>query len=545
MRFDDRLETVLRIDPTHAGGRNAMWCQLVDMLAQSGQSMSQPAVARGLAATAMLRDDVPLDMRVSTARAVAARCRFAPLAAMMAHDQPPVVVAFMDHVALDDGDWATTMADLGPLARSRLRQRADLPQTAHRALAAFGTIDFALGNDAQTGDAVYNGAISANELTPDPLPPAELAEALPGTAAAHETASDVAQPGPINVAAIPAGQSNIADLVKRIEAYRERNPDAGRNGTQTAQSTPAQVADKIAFRTDIEGYLRAIDGANRGAFIGLIIAQPAHSGESGFDAGVARAFNKRAPVRAGRLWLSGQGPSSGHWLVDADPQFDRLTGRFQGFVGQIRRSLGDIAEQVAVLADAGAPSRPLAEGMRQMVHELRSPLNAINGFAQLIEGQYFGPVPHHYRELAQSIMADSGKLAGAFDDIDTAARMDMGTIGVEPGQSDFAQAISSAIGDLIASTNPRDTDFAITGLNTPMLIGVPQHDASRIASRLLGAITQNCGAGDIVLGELASSPRTHRASLTMCLPERLLTTDLHAAMVDLDGSQSTNVDGGV
>ncbi|NJS15812.1 MAG: histidine kinase, partial [Sphingopyxis sp.] len=76
-----------------------------------------------------------------------------------------------------------------------------------------------------------------------------------------------------------------------------------------------------------------------------------------------------------------------------------------------------------------------------MVHELRSPLNAISGFAQLIEGQFFGPVSNRYRDLARNIIADANFLSGAFEDIDLAARLDAGRRSRADGLSDAAAMV--------------------------------------------------------------------------------------------------------
>ena len=69
MRFDDRLATVLRFDPGTSQGRAAIWRQTLDMLAQSGHVMTEAAVARGLTALAMLREQVPVEIRLKSARA--------------------------------------------------------------------------------------------------------------------------------------------------------------------------------------------------------------------------------------------------------------------------------------------------------------------------------------------------------------------------------------------------------------------------------------------------------------------------------------------
>ena len=49
-------------------------------------------------------------------------------------------------------------------------------------------------------------------------------------------------------------------------------------------------------------------------------------------------------------------------------------------------------------------ARPDLDALREMVHEIKTPLNAIIGFAEIIDGQYLGPAHRRYRERAASIV---------------------------------------------------------------------------------------------------------------------------------------------
>ena len=66
----------------------------------------------------------------------------------------------------------------------------------------------------------------------------------------------------------------------------------------------------------------------------------------------------------------------------------------------------------------GSPTRGEAHAddgdwLRQVLHELRTPVNAIQGFAELIREELFGPVPQDCRELADGIAADAGLILAA------------------------------------------------------------------------------------------------------------------------------------
>lgn len=407
VRFDDRLATVLQIDAGTSSGRLAIWYQLTAMLGQSGHELAEPEAARSLAAIAMLSPDVPVTARVAAAKAVAARCTHAPLAVLLSRDVPAVVSALFDRLNLPEADWALILPDLAPLARSRLRARTDLPASVYRDLASLASSDFALSASPEA----LESAIAIGAIVPSKTP--------------------VGSP--------------IAELVNRIEAYRNRKP--------ANDSAAPPTNDTLLFATDADGHVRMVTISPRGLFVGVSLADVAQHGMTGVDAGVAAAFGKRDHIVAGRLLLAGSSHWSGLWAIHAEPRFDSATGRFTGYRGTLSRDLRDgsgNADIPSVTAD-----RHLASAMQQMTHELRSPLNAISGFAQLIAGQYFGPVAENYRTIASRIVDDAIFLTGAFEDIDLASRLDTGRFVAAEAYCDLAQLL-----DLLG-TDRRDTAHTI------------------------------------------------------------------------------------
>ena len=139
MRFDDRLETMLARDLSAPTAATATWTQVADLLAQEGRAMAPETAARGLAALAVLRSSVPVDVRAASVRGLASRCRFAPLAVLFASEPAQIAAPLFDRLRLDEQDWLAILPDLGPLARSRLRGRSDLPAPVLRALTDFGS----------------------------------------------------------------------------------------------------------------------------------------------------------------------------------------------------------------------------------------------------------------------------------------------------------------------------------------------------------------------------------------------------------------------
>jgi hypothetical protein len=213
------------------------------------------------------------------------------------------------------------------------------------------------------------------------------------------------------------------------------------------------------------------------------------------------------------------------------PDFSQLRTPFEQMQAQSGATQGQgIAETAPGIAAAATPNRspirPIAEGMRQMVHELRSPLNAINGFAQLIDGQYFGPVAARYRELAQSIMADASMLGLAFDDLDVAARLDMGTIALRDGQSDLSAILKSAISTVIVPAGKHPVAIDISGLGTAIFTPIGQADLKRIVARLFNALTQIVAPDEKLTGSLELHSRGDLVSLHLSRPAQLEGLDI-------------------
>ena len=79
------------------------------------------------------------------------------------------------------------------------------------------------------------------------------------------------------------------------------------------------------------------------------------------------------------------------------PAFEPADGRFAGYRGVALRETAGRAGRArsdarSLLADP--------DSLRELVHEIKTPLNAIIGFAEIIEGQYLGPADRRYRERA-------------------------------------------------------------------------------------------------------------------------------------------------
>ncbi len=489
MRIDDRLETALASAESQADGNlTGTWRQLIDVLAQTTGNADPRKVAAGLSIVHRMSSQVPVDVRVEGIRALAGRLQSPPLVQLFAGDVPQIASAAISAAQLSDEDWSDLVPELPVRARGFLRGRADLGPKTRRALQAWAGADFRLTGRVVTADA------------PDIETESSFPEAAP------------AEP-----------QSQIGALVQRIEAWK-RNREAADSprlplGDEAAENESAPI-NEIRFETDDNGTIVWVEGAPRGAIVGTDIARASFDNGPGPDAYGAAAFRQRMPMSNARMLLRGGPAIDGDWRMTAAPFFDQLTGRFRGFRGLMRRP--NIAEKPYDAVGDGLSRRFQAESMQQIVHELRTPLGAIAGFAEIIEQQLFGPVADDYRGMASAILDDARRLLSGLEDMSTAARLDAGNLEIEDGTTE-CDWLADRLKDRLAPISDElgvIVNISIAGPVRPF--AVERDMAERIFSRLLSAVIIGGGKGEVLRGRFRTElGRSANNSFRLDLPEKL------------------------
>ncbi len=455
MRFDDRLATVLNGDPESPRGRATMWRQLTDLLAQSGPQLESAIVARSLQTLALLARDVPLDVQVDHVSAIAAQCRSAPLLVLLVNQHPALAAAMLQTARMDDQAWLTIIPHIGPLGRTILRRRHDIGGLPGQALRLFAIGDLALPSPAPIDSPIDH----ADEAPQRPV--------------------------------------EISDLVRRIEEYRQRRRD---EPPLPLPEVDASATEDLRFVTDLTGRIIDVEQAPRGRFVGVELGQPARAGDAGCDAGTARRVAKRAIIHDGRVMIVGDDGWSGIWMCDAQPRFASADGSFQGYVGTLRRPAAHELAERPVPAPAAQEGLP-PDLLRQLMHELRSPLNAIAGFAQLIEGQYAGPVAQPYRLAARTIMSESGGLIGAIEEIDMLARMSAAPImNREQGDCDLGVVLGSVLAELAPGLSRKAASIRVDDpvKSAGLVLPVAETELYRALSLLLQPVGASLGESETI-----------------------------------------------
>ena len=450
MRFDDSLDTVLSADMATPFGAQSLWRQLTDLIGRGRAAATPEAMAR----LRSIRALVPTPVRAASARSLAFAAPPAGLVRLFGEDDPVIAAPILSTARLDASDWLAMIPDLPPASRSLLRHRRDLPARAVRALDSYGAADFALPK-------------------PDDMV-ADMAGTKPYTIPAND-------PAPID----PTGPFAIAELVARLDAYQRDHGDLNRP-PRSMVAEPAAAAEHFCFETDASGTIRWVYGVPREPLIGVLLG----AGSAQVDGTVTGAFRRRAPFANARLVVAGKSAAAGDWQVSATPAFEPSSGCFSGYRGVARRPRSDER------AEPIRRDRPAAEALRALVHELRTPTNAISGFAEMIEAQVLGPAPDIYRERAAAIRGNTRELLDAIDDVDTAARLDQQALVLRPGTVIVAPLLARAATDLEPLMRLRqsliDLDTGPGGLS----IAGDEIAVGRIVNRLMGLAVAASGAGE-------------------------------------------------
>ena len=506
MRFDDSLKTVLSADMDSGFGAQSAWRQLVDLMGRGRIAADEP----GLARLRLLRQAVPLAVRSASARALAFATPPAPLVGLFAEDAFAVAAPLLRTVTLDADTWIALLPRLSPQGRALLRHRRDLPAAVERALKSFGSVDFVLPDAAadvaptpvtsDVGPAEVEPAVAPTPVVdaPEPEPvvtapvPAPV-EAEPIVVAPRVVAMPTVAVAPPEPRPIAAGGFQIADVVARIDAFqRQREPLAA-----PAEAVEQAPATCFRFDTDSAGVICAVDGVTRGPLIGVSLAVGAPQGVVRIDAGINGAFRQRQRFADVRLDVGGSSDAGGAWRVTGEPQFDAATGRFTGYAAIARRPRSD--------EDAGRPAQGsgASDSLRQLVHELRTPTNAISGFAELIEAQLLGPVSPVYRDHAATIRRHADGLIAAIEDLDTAARIEGRALELRPRAVAIEPLLERIATDLAPLAALRGTALDIHPMGDHAALA-DDRAMERLLSRLLATLTSAAVAGERI--DIAEAP---------------------------------------
>jgi hypothetical protein len=563
MHFDDRLATVLRLPPSGDGLARVQFRQLVDILGRAPDAPElSETMAAGYARLDALGREIPAADRARLLRQPLQPMTNPRLLALLAEAEPDVACEAIRAARLDDAAWLALIPALPVRARGILRHRCDLPPRVVALLERLGVHDRALPSGPMEPDpesplpdeprASFNaptGNIAADQdmsedvlelldMADDPPPPTSLSEWAKARAAQlqkdlqHKVAAEA-----------PAGPSEagIGAIVRRIEEFRkareamgpaETGADAPRLPLGDTAPPVVRQAVAIDFTTDLHGRIGWADGPYAPSVIGLDVAGAQDEPAGG--AGLAAAMQRRQPLRAARIRIVGAPAVSGAWQVDAIARFE--AGSFIGYSGRLRRPAAP-----KVVAAAPAPDTAEADRMREVLHELRTPANAIQVAAEIIQQQLYGPAPHEYRALAAAIAGDCAHILAGFEELDRLVRLETGAMPLDEGECDLARVLAQTVVRLRAWTEPRGSGFALPSdpSATSLPVNVARPEVERLIWRLFAALAGSTAPGETL--ELGWSARGAMVEIAVALPTVLAERDADALFDAVAGERGQSL----
>ena len=393
MHFDDRLATVLRQPAGSEMVARIQYRQLLDLLGTvPSRPRGEATDAAGLR-LAELAAEIDAPTRAILLRDQGLRLRNPRLVALLAEVEPAVASAALEAAELDEEQWLDLAPALPVAARGHLR-------AAPRSWPGCRGI-----------------AHPARHFRPRP-------------ASGQGCSREADRKAPPGKRGEDTGPNGIGALVRRIDEFRKsRQPLEADFAHADAPRLPLDdLADlpqaNTGLRLRFHHRCRIADRLGRSGLWrrwqpGEPVAQP--------PAGSPVAS---APAACGSAGCEIEGASaiSGVWQIDASPHFDRKDGHFTGYAGRMRR-----------LTPAGrhrhfpCPIPAEADRMRQLLHELNTPVNADPGLCRSHPAAVVRAVPHGYRALAASIASDAATMLAGFDELDRLARLDTGSLELEQG----------------------------------------------------------------------------------------------------------------
>lgn len=487
MHFDDRLGTVLRFRADSAARKRVQYRQLLDLLGTLPNEARSEQIDAAHVRLAELRSEIPEIERADMLKDPALRLRSTRLVSELAGHEPRVAAAALVRAELAAEAWLDLIPALPVPARGFLRLRRDLGGDVEAVLERLG---------------VHDRGLPAAEVE---VRPSAVVEPL-----------ELHRPAPAPAPAAAQRGDGIGAIVRRIEAFRrsrqEADADAPRlplgEDTFTVGQSRLHAFD---FATDASGRIVWADPGAAPMAIGLPLGAEADIGPVELGPGIVSAVRRSQPLRGARLRIDGAPAISGEWQCDAAPWFDPLSGAFRGYRGRMRRPAAEVA--VPIQSDSQS------DRIRQLLHELRTPVNAIQGFAEVIQQQLFGPTPHEYRALAANVAGDAARMLAAFEELERLAKLDSGALEIERGQADLAAVAEATVGQLRLHTEPRSSGFAVRRDEGALPVGIAPLEAERIVWRLLATLAGTSAPGEQLKLRLRS--RDGEARLTVALPASL------------------------
>ncbi len=176
------------------------------------------------------------------------------------------------------------------------------------------------------------------------------------------------------------------------------------------------------------------------------------------------------------------------WISENARAIRDWSGRLICYEGTVEDISGRHAAQDALrkaLAEAEEASRAKSAFLAAMSHELKTPLNAVLGFSEIIKSEMLGPItPSRYREYADDIHASGSRLLAIVSDVLDVARLSGGAITLNSRPS-FAASLAD---EALALARLTTGDARTVAIHAPESLPLVDVDPQRLRQALTNVI---------------------------------------------------------
>ncbi len=481
MLFDDRLATVLRAPTGGDRAARTQYRQLLDLLgnapgeltperyallAAQADNLPPSEQARIFEAPALAGSNPALltflgwqrleqlgarispEDREHILREPGQRLRNPQLVGFLANGDARTASAAVAAAQLSQAQWHDLIPRLPVMARGFLRHRRDLPASTRELLSRLGVGDMVLPRP--------DGIMEATDEAPAIAPEVQ-------------------------------DHTGIRALLQRIEAFREgrRPPPMGAPRLPLGDLVEDNRGHPLAsfdFASDAADRIVWAQGDIAPLVVGMRLGRASPGTLATLPDPASDAMRQHQLLHGAHLVIDAAPAISGEWRIDAEPVFQQPGGQFTGYRGRVRRPL--LSTNLSEAPTADTPQ----DRMRQVLLELRTPVNAIQGFAEVIQQQIFGPAPNAYRALAAGIAVDAAKLLAALEEVDRLSRLESHALDLAEGDADLREAVSETIQRLDGVLRPREAGIDLVVSGSPFTTALAREELLGLVWRVLATL---------------------------------------------------------
>jgi signal transduction histidine kinase len=131
-------------------------------------------------------------------------------------------------------------------------------------------------------------------------------------------------------------------------------------------------------------------------------------------------------------------------------------------------------------------------------HELRSPLTAVTGYAELLEDELEGPLTERQREFVEQIGINTGRVLQLVEDLLDVARMDAGMFALTFAEADVAQVANEVAQAVLPLFMAEHLNLSIEIAQSPLLACIDARRVGQVISNLLDNAIKYTSPGGLV-----------------------------------------------